>query len=169
VYWQVEHRIVSGVHRTVSDAPGQAPNKLTTLGFLQGSLRYNSPDCPVCQWSNGNLAPMIDCKSDQCKVRCQAAKSERTGLSDATIGQLTSKVDRSKPQRACWRGTHWTVNSACPVHHRTVRYAHRQQKQPTTRKWLEAINTPNHLLQWHPCFLNSIFIARAKPNTPRHI
>jgi hypothetical protein len=34
------------------------------------------------------------------------------------------------------------VNSVCPVHHQTVRCAHRQQKQPTARKWLEAINTP---------------------------
>jgi hypothetical protein len=33
------------------------------------------------------------------------------------------------------------VNSICPVHLWTVRCAHRQQKQPTTRKWLEAINT----------------------------
>jgi hypothetical protein len=76
---------------------------------------------------------------------------------------------RSKPQWACWRGTHRTVNSVCPVHHRTVRCAHRQQKQPTARKCLEAINTPNHLIHWHPSFLNSIFIARAKPNTQRHI
>jgi hypothetical protein len=34
---------------------------------------------------------------------------------------------------------------------------------------LEAINTPNHLLQWHPSFLNSTFNTRAKDYTPRHI
>jgi hypothetical protein len=44
-----------------------------------------------------------------------------------------------------------------------------QQTQPTARKWLEAINTPNHLLHWHPSILNIAFIARAKPNIPRHI
>jgi hypothetical protein len=38
-------------------------------------------------------------------------------------------------------GAHRTVNSDYPVRHRTIRCAHRQQKQPTTRKWLGAINT----------------------------
>jgi hypothetical protein len=42
------HRTVSGVHRTVSGAPGRAPLESATLGFLWGVLRYNSPDCPVC-------------------------------------------------------------------------------------------------------------------------
>jgi hypothetical protein len=46
------------------------------------------------------------------------------------------------PQRARWRGVHRIVNSDCTVRHRTVRCAHHQQKQPTVRKWLEAINTP---------------------------
>jgi hypothetical protein len=27
--------------------------KLATFGFLEMPLRYNSPDCPVCQRSNG--------------------------------------------------------------------------------------------------------------------
>jgi hypothetical protein len=35
------------------------------------------------------------------------------------------------------------------------------------RNWLEAINTPNHLLQWHPSILNITFIARAKATTPK--
>jgi hypothetical protein len=30
--------------------------ELATFGFLEMSLRYNSPDCPVCQWSNGYSA-----------------------------------------------------------------------------------------------------------------
>jgi hypothetical protein len=46
-----------------------------------------------------------------------------------------------EPQRACGRGAHRTMNSDCSVRHRTVRCAHRQQAQPTARKWLEAINT----------------------------
>jgi hypothetical protein len=27
--------------------------ELATFGFLEKPLRYNSPDCPVCQQSNG--------------------------------------------------------------------------------------------------------------------
>jgi hypothetical protein len=113
------------------------------------------------------------------EVRSQSRKSEHTGhvrcttgLSGAATGQRVSTVDRTKPQRACWHGTHRTVNSTCPMHHRTVRCAHRQQTQPMARKWLEAINTPNHLLQWHPSILNITFIARAKATTsktqPKH-
>jgi hypothetical protein len=34
---------------------------------------------------------------------------------------------------------------------------------------LESINTPNHLLQWHPSILNITLIARAKYFTPRHV
>jgi hypothetical protein len=34
------------------------------------------------------------------------------------------------------------MNSDCLVHHRTIRCAHRQQKQPTTSNWLGVINTP---------------------------
>jgi hypothetical protein len=37
------------------------------------------------------------------------------------------------------------------------------------RKWLEAINTHNHLLQWHPSFLKFLFNTRAISFTPRHI
>jgi hypothetical protein len=36
-------------------------------------------------------------------------------------------------------------------------------------KWLGAINTPpNHLIHNHPSISELSFIARAKPNTPRH-
>jgi hypothetical protein len=51
----------------------------------------------------------------------------------------------------------------------SVRCAHRQQKLPTARKWLEAINTPNHLIHWHPSILKFLFNTRAKPTTQRHI
>jgi hypothetical protein len=37
---------------------------------------------------------------------------------------------------------HRTRNSACPVAHRTVRCAHRQQPPQRLWKWLGAINTP---------------------------
>jgi hypothetical protein len=146
-------------HWTVSGALGRAALEQLTLVFLLGALRYNSPDCPVCTghvwWANGatvtwrQWSTAVNSKNEQCASRCQAAKSERTGhvrcatgLSGAARGQRVPMVDRSKPQRACLRGAHRTVNSTCPVRHRTVSCAHQQQKQPTTRKWLEAINTP---------------------------
>jgi hypothetical protein len=77
--------------------------------------------------------------------------------------------DKGSNGRLLQNPTHRTVNSTYPMRHRTVRCAHRQQTQPTARKWLEAINTPNHHIYWHPSLLNFIFIARAKPTTQRHI
>jgi hypothetical protein len=49
------HWTLSGVHRTLFDAPGQTASELATLEFLLGTLHYNSPDCPLSQWSNGSL------------------------------------------------------------------------------------------------------------------
>jgi hypothetical protein len=66
---------VSGVHRTLSNAPGRAPSKHATLGFSQDALRYNSLYCPVSQRSNGNLASTVDCKSEQCAVEVRAHRT----------------------------------------------------------------------------------------------
>ena len=63
-------------------------------------LRYNSPDCPVCQRSNSY----------------SATGDSNGNLKSATVrGQFTQS--QSRRQKA-----HRTVNSDCPVHHRTVRW-----------------------------------------------
>jgi hypothetical protein len=56
----------------------------------------------------------------------------------------------------------------CPVAHRTVRCAHRQQPSPTACWWLRAINTPNHHNSKHPSLLKFSFNTRASAFTPRH-
>jgi hypothetical protein len=80
-------------------------------------LRYNSPDCLVCQWSNGYTAPTVVCnrtvKVNSARLRAQ--KSEQ----------------RQKAHR--------TVNSDCPVHHRTVRW-------PTCQKLQRS--EPNSRVTW---------------------
>jgi hypothetical protein len=123
--------VLQVTHQTVSGAPGRAPSHLATLGFSQGTLRYNSPDCPVCTvhvwWANGAT---LDCKRWTVQVRSQRRKSEHnrhvwcaTGLSGAATGQRTSIVKRSKPQRRAdvAHTRQWTV--PCLVHHRTIRCA----------------------------------------------
>jgi hypothetical protein len=101
-------------------------------------------------WANGAT---VTCRqrstvkvnsSEQCAAEVRAQKSVRcgTGLSGAATGQRLPTVNRSKPQWACLCGAHRTVNGTCLVRHRTVRCAHQQQTQPTARKWLEAVNTP---------------------------
>jgi hypothetical protein len=131
--------------RTVSGAPGLRPSEPATLGNSLGALCYNSPDCLVCigyvWWAIGATVTTRNGRLQKqtvkwtVRVGVRAEKSERTGhvrcgtgLSGSTTGQ---RLQRST-----------TVNSTCPVRHRTVRCAHRQQKQSIARKWLEAINTP---------------------------
>jgi hypothetical protein len=36
--------------------------ELLSFGNLGRSLRYNSPDCPVCQRSNDYFTPTVICK-----------------------------------------------------------------------------------------------------------
>jgi hypothetical protein len=80
-------------------------------------LRYNSPDCPMCQRSNGYTAPTVVCngtvKVNSARLRAQKSKQR---------------------QKA-----HRTVNSNCPVHHRTVRW-------PTCQKLQRS--EPNGLVTW---------------------
>jgi hypothetical protein len=82
-------------HRTVSGAPGRAPREQATLGFSQGALCYNSPDCPVCighvRWANG---------------------------ATVTLHQRSTAKENNASQKSKQKvRTHRT----CPVCHRTVR------------------------------------------------
>jgi hypothetical protein len=70
----------------VSGAPGQAPNELTTLGFLQGALRYNSPDCPVSQRINDHYA-----QRSAAKVNSEV-NSARPGVRAASQNTLDCPV-----------------------------------------------------------------------------
>jgi hypothetical protein len=97
-------------HRTVRCATGQCPvhqgTQLQTYHLREfwEPLRYNSPDCPVCQQSNDYTAPTVVCnrtvKVNSARMRTQ--KSEQ----------------RQK-----------TVYKTCPVHHRTVRWPSCQKLQ----------------------------------------
>jgi hypothetical protein len=85
------------------------PLELLSFGFLEMPLRYNSPDCPVCQAEQRLTAPTVICKSEQCSEQC--------GL---------------RAQKA-----HRTVNSACPVHHWTVWWPSCQKLQrPNPNGWV---------------------------------
>jgi hypothetical protein len=77
-------------HRTVRCATGQCPvhqgTRLQTCHLREfwEPLRYNSPDCPVCQWSNGyysangRLQQQLMCYSAR---RSQSRARRRTGQS----------------------------------------------------------------------------------------
>jgi hypothetical protein len=70
---------------------------------FRGALRYNSPDCPVIQRSNGSQrANGRLCRAycgEQCRAEVRAQKSEVTGLSgvapDCPVQQKDKRLQRS--------------------------------------------------------------------------
>jgi hypothetical protein len=120
----------------------------------------------VRQWSNGQLRPTVDCAD--CSVRSQSAKLEHTELSgvppDCPVPQEDRRLQLSTTPNPNVRLTWHTPDSEqC-----SVWCAHRQQSQPMARKWLEAINTPNHLHSSHPSLPTFSINTRAKSYTIRH-
>jgi hypothetical protein len=105
-------------HRTVRCATGQCPvhqgTRLRTCHLWEfwEPLHYNSPDCPVCQRSNGYTAPTVDC--------------------NATVQRYSARL-RAQKSEQCQKA-HQTVNSDCPVHHRTV--------------WWPTCQEPNGRVTW---------------------
>jgi hypothetical protein len=124
-------------------------------------LRYNSPDCPVCQRSNDYTAPTVACngtvKVNSACLRAQKLeqrqKAHRTVNSNCLVHHRTvrwptcQKLQRSNPNGLVT----WLA-------HRTVRCAIRQQPPPTVLLVVGAINTPNHHTSMHPSFQPSNLI-----------
>jgi hypothetical protein len=158
---------------------------LATFGFLEKPLHYNSPDCPVCHRTvrcasgattskrNGRLQR----STDRCTVRGQSAQSQssarrRTGqwtvhvrCTTGLSGGPTCQSSNGRTLTVGWRG--WRTKQ-CPVTHRTVRSALRQQPSPTVTLVVGAINTPNHHTSRHPSFSTNTFNTRASAFNTRH-
>jgi hypothetical protein len=85
---------------------GRAPQELASVGK---SLRYNSPDCPVYTGLSGEPA-------EQQLLRAK--------------GHLQAHLMRARARRSQARAlAHRTLNSACPVCHRTSRRAQKTELQ----------------------------------------
>jgi hypothetical protein len=159
-------------HRTLSDAPCQAPPRHAALGFFQGTPCYNSPDCPVCtghvRWGNGGTVTCANGRlqkvySARSEVRAESQNAPNCPVRHRTV-RCRKKTEDFNGQllqtpMVCWRGTHRTVNSVLSGAPSTA----------TTRIVVGAINNPNHLHSNHPSFLNSRFNTRVKDYTPKHI
>jgi hypothetical protein len=124
-------------HRTVFGAPPNSvrctrePNsELATFGnsgshsaIIHRTVRCSTglsgvaPDCPVCQRSNGYTAPTVVCNGT---VKVNSARL---------------RAQKSEQRQKAYR----TVNSDCPVHHRTVRW-------PTCQKLQRS--EPNGQVTW---------------------
>jgi hypothetical protein len=86
-------------HRTVSGAPSDSVRCTREERFWTCQLRefgrplhYNSPDCPVCQRSNGYFAPTVVCKWT---VKANSARLRALKSEQAPEGAPDSEQDMS--------------------------------------------------------------------------
>jgi hypothetical protein len=135
--------------------------------FLREALRYNSPDCPVSQQSNGQMrqqSTAMNCKRAQC--RSQKLELRSQNAPDCPVQQEDKGLQRSIAPNPNGMLTWQAPNSE--------QYPVRCTTDCLVCLWtatagivVVAINTPNHHHSSHPSFLNFTFIARAKANTPK--
>jgi hypothetical protein len=135
-------------HRTMSGAPGLYRTEPATLGFQQAhsAIIYRTVRCASGATTNSRNAQL--CKGYSARQKSEAHRTvnrtcpvwHRTVQSHKKT--MTPTVDCSRTLTVGWRGGAPTAYSACPVAHRTVRCAHRQQPSPTATWWLRAINIP---------------------------
>jgi hypothetical protein len=94
-------------HRTLFGAQAEHLPNWPLSGFPETRSAIIHRTCPVSQRNNSQMSQQSTAKGEQCAVRSQSGKSERTehvwcatGLSGAARRQKTSMVNRSKPQRS---------------------------------------------------------------------
>jgi hypothetical protein len=142
-------------HRTVQCATGQCPvhqgTQLRTAHLWEfwESLRYNSPDCPVCQRSNdyysanGRLQQqLMRYIARRSRSRARRRTGQSTGPVRCTTGLSGDRDVRSSNGQNPTAGLRGWRTGQCPVAHRTVRCAIRQKPSPTVLLLVGAINTP---------------------------
>jgi hypothetical protein len=135
--------------------------KLTTFGFLEKPLRYNSPDCPMChrtiRCASGATAPAqrstptetwkaLQCADSSHRVRAGARR--RTGLS----GGPGCQSSNGRTLTVGWR-------AGAPID---------SSPTPSVGLVVGAINTPNHHHFKASKFSAIAFNTRALDFTPRH-
>jgi hypothetical protein len=116
-------------------------------------LRYNSPDCPVCQRSNGYRAqrstPMVACKREQCADSSRRVRAAPEGAPDSEQCLIGAAPDCPAPQDVIAPRVE-TVGTL------------------TVGLVVGAINTPNHHHSKYPSFSDISFNTRASAINTRH-
>jgi hypothetical protein len=153
-------------HRIVSGAPPDnvrctREDRLQTLHLRvsQAQLRYNSPDCPVYHRTVRCVSGATVICTQRSTLTVNSAeqytwqKSEQLvrGAPDCLVPH-EDKASNGRPAPSPNGRMTWRHTGHCPVAHRTVRCAHRQQPSPTAPIWLVAINTTptGHFMVWEP-------------------
>jgi hypothetical protein len=161
-------------HRTVSGAPGSSNSELLAFG------------------NSGRCSAIIH-RIVLCCTGLSGAPTEQRLLRDNGRLQKSFNALQCAPESEQSQKAHRTMNSACPVHHRTVRWprcqnlqrsesngrvtwlAHRtvrcairQQPPPTATLVVGAINNPNHPPYIASKFSDFLHLTRAIAFNTRH-
>jgi hypothetical protein len=95
----------------------------------------------VRQRSNGHLRATVDSNSEQRKKYTrQKSEQKFRGAPDCPVLH-EDKASNGRPAPTLSKRMMWRRTGHCPVAHRTVRCAHRQQPSQTATNLLVAINT----------------------------
>jgi hypothetical protein len=139
-------------HRTVSGAPGKINFKLFTFGFLRRSstiihrtVRCASGATVICAQRS-----TLTMNSTEQYTR-QKSEQKVRGAPDCPMPH-EDKAPNGRPAPTLMKRMTWRRTKHCPVAHRTVWCAHRQQPSPTATIWLVSINTTpiGHFKVWEP-------------------
>jgi hypothetical protein len=140
-------------HRTVSGAPGRIDLKLFSFGFLRRSsaIIHRTVRCTT-GLSGVPAEQQLSARNGRlCKVNSANQMSEQTvrGAPDCPVPH-EDKASNGRPAPSSNVWMTWRLTGHCPVAHRTVQCAHRQQSSPAATIWLVAINTTptGHFKRW---------------------
>jgi hypothetical protein len=146
------------IHRTVRCTPDsvrcskeERPQELASLGKTQRLLRYNSPDCPVNQQSNGYFAPTVACNSNKCAPERADHRLAHTGapdtqqyMSGAPPDIKAGPEDRSSNGRNPTALVTWLAHRTCPVCTGLSGAPYDRQPPPTVMFGGWGYKYPNH-------------------------
>jgi hypothetical protein len=140
-------------HQTVSGAPGRINLQLFTFGFLRHSsaIIHRTIRCAT-GLSGAPAEQRLPARNGRlCKVNSGIQMSEQRvrGAPDCSVPH-EDKASNGRPAPSPNGRMTWRRTGHCPVAHRTVRCAHRQQASPTAIFCLVAINTTStgHFKMW---------------------
>jgi hypothetical protein len=110
-------------------------------------------------------------QSEQCNSDVRAEGQRGTGPSGVTPDCPVPHEDKSSNGRPAPSPNYkmtWRRTGHCPVAHRIVRCAHRQQPSPTATIWLVAINTTptGHFKGGSPSHIPTHLVDILKPSQP---
>jgi hypothetical protein len=129
------------------------------LASFENLLRYNSPDCPVSQRSNGYFAPTVTCRSIKCAPERAGVRHARSGAPDTLqcMSGVPPDIQAGPTVRIPTVGTQRPGDVAGAPD--TVRWRTRLSGAPcdsslhqTASLVVGVINTPNHPHSSHPNF-----------------